>query len=90
METLLAVCENIRTAHMFFHCSFSRFPKCYGNTESVLILLNVKYIFFLSGDNAYTLNERLFAVPIHGPETACSVCHTKQESEYETEGSYVR
>ncbi|KAJ7394741.1 hypothetical protein OS493_000571 [Desmophyllum pertusum] len=50
-----------------------------GNTENVV-----------SCDNAYTLNERLFAVPIHGPETACSVCHTKQESEYETEGSYVR
>ena len=46
--------------------------------------------YFLSGDNAYTLNERLFAVPIHGPETPCSVCHTKRESEYETEGSYVR
>lgn len=46
--------------------------------------------YFLSGDNAYTLNERLFAVPIHGPETPCSVCYTKRESEYETEGSYVR
>lgn len=42
------------------------------------------------GDNAYTLNDRLFAVPIHGPETSCSVCHTKREFEYETEGSYVR
>lgn len=44
----------------------------------------------VSCDNAYTLNERLFAVPIHGPETPCSVCHTKRESEFETEGSYVR
>ena len=42
------------------------------------------------GDNAYTLNERLFAIPIHGPETPCSVCRTKRESEYEAEGSYVR
>ncbi|XP_067049812.1 migration and invasion-inhibitory protein-like [Acropora muricata] len=41
-------------------------------------------------DNAYTLNERLFAIPIHGPEAPCSVCKTKRESEYETEGSYVR
>lgn len=41
-------------------------------------------------ENAYTLNERLFPVPIHGPEASCSVCHTKPESEYETEGSYVR
>ncbi|XP_068700597.1 migration and invasion-inhibitory protein-like isoform X1 [Montipora capricornis] len=41
-------------------------------------------------DNAYTLNERLFAIPIHGPETPCSVCRTKRESEYEAEGSYVR
>ncbi|CAH3018286.1 unnamed protein product [Porites evermanni] len=41
-------------------------------------------------DNAYTLNDRLFAVPIHGPETSCSVCYTKREFEYETEGSYVR
>ncbi|XP_022803825.1 migration and invasion-inhibitory protein-like [Stylophora pistillata] len=38
-------------------------------------------------ENAYTLNERLFPVPIHGPEASCSVCHTKPESEYETEGS---
>ena len=43
-----------------------------------------------TGDNAYTLNDRLFAVPIHGPETSCSVCYTKREFEYETEGSYVR
>lgn len=45
---------------------------------------------FSTGENAYTLNERLFPVPIHGPEASCSVCHTKRESEYETEGSYVR
>ena len=43
-----------------------------------------------TGDNAYTLNDRLFAVPIHGPETSCSVCHTKRAFEYETERSYVR
>ena len=48
------------------------------------------YFVIISGDNAYTLNERLFAIPIHGPEAPCSVCKTKRESEYETEGSYVR
>lgn len=53
-------------------------------------MLELNLLFAILGDNAYTLNERLFAVPIHGPETSCLVCHTKRESEYETEGSYVR
>ena len=58
-------------------------PTC---TKGLSLLLRILF----PGDNAHILNERLFAVPIHGPETACSVCHTKRETEFETEGSYAR
>ena len=44
----------------------------------------------LAGANSYTLNERLFAVPLHGADTPCTVCGTTREPEYETEGSYIR
>eukprot|EP00112_Aurelia_sp_Birch-Aquarium-sp1_P012896 Seg2718.4 transcript_id=Seg2718.4/GoldUCD/mRNA.D3Y31 product="Migration and invasion-inhibitory protein" protein_id=Seg2718.4/GoldUCD/D3Y31 len=40
--------------------------------------------------STYTIDNRLYPVPIHGPYSQCPVCQTKSEPESEYENSYVR
>ncbi|XP_028393938.1 migration and invasion-inhibitory protein-like [Dendronephthya gigantea] len=40
--------------------------------------------------DAYVLDDRLFAVPIHGTNSYCSLCKTRKPAEYENQDSYVR
>lgn len=42
------------------------------------------------GSDTYVLDDRLFAVPIHGSNSYCSLCKTRKPAEYENEDSYIR